>query len=313
MRTGHFTVDTVRRMILNKAYIGVREYKDRGKTKDVQAVWESIVDKNLFDKAQEILKRGNFQRKKHKPTRYPYLLTGLVVCQKCADGMCGKSAWGKCGKVGYYEHSWATRKDSTLSKKEFQCSPHRVPAKKLEPLVVDELFKLLSDESLLHDLLSEAKLSYEGQSVDKERDKLKIKESSYNKQLEALAARLAELPVNVSAKSIYQQMALIETKRLEVVEKYQGLAPSKGESPVEFKDAKEFGNLMRKVLLGEENPELKALVISKFVKKIEVGESSVIVHYFVGENHFKRELAMASSSLIDTSSNKLTSGGTSRT
>lgn len=221
MRPGHFTVDTVRRMIINKAYVGMREFKERGVMKTVEAVWEPIIDKNIFDKANEVLARGNHQRKKATISRFPYLLTGLVSCQKCGDVMCGKSAWVKVGKVGYYEHSWATKRDSTLSSKILKCSPHRVPAKKLEPLVIDELFKLLTQEELLKELLREAKTFYENQSVDKEKEKLKLKELSYNSQLDALAARLAELPVNISARPIYEQMAIIEAKKAEVVEKSQ--------------------------------------------------------------------------------------------
>ncbi len=315
MRTGHFTVDTVRRMIINKAYIGMREFKEREVMKTVEAVWEPIIEKNLFDKANEVLSRGNHQRKKATTSRFPYLLTGLVFCQKCGDVMCGKSAWGKVGKVGYYEHSWATKKDSTLSSKILKCSPHRVPAKKLEPLVIDELFKLLTQEDLLKDLLREANNFYEDQSVDKEKDKLKLKELSYNSQLDALAARLAELPVNISAKPIYEQMAIIEAKKTEVVEKSQSLVGPCYGSPVEFTDIKRFGDSVKEILLGENNPDLKALVISKFVKKVEVSEDSITVHYFVGEEHFKRELALASSLSFSKNlgSNRLTSGGTNRT
>ena len=35
----------------------------------------------------------------------------------------------------------------------------------------------------------------------------------------------------------------------------------------------------------DNNPELKALVISKFVKKVEETEEKVTVHYYVGEDH----------------------------
>ena len=83
--------------------------------------------------------------------------------------------------------------------------------------MIDELFKLLTQEDLLKDLLREANVFYEDQSVDKEKDKLKLKELSYNSQLDALAARLAELPVNISAKPIYEQMAIIEEKKSEVI------------------------------------------------------------------------------------------------
>jgi len=59
--------------------------------------------------------------------------------------MPGKSATGNGGKVGYYEHAWATKRDSTLSKKIFKCEPHRVPAKKLEPIVLEKVVEFITN------------------------------------------------------------------------------------------------------------------------------------------------------------------------
>ena len=52
-------------------------------------------------------------------------------------------------------------------------------------------------------------------------------------------------------------------------------------------------------------------MISKFVKKVEVSKERVTVHYYVGEDHFKRELALHSSHSFSENlgSNRLTSGG----
>lgn len=52
----------------------------------------------------------------------------------------------------------------------------------------------------------------------------------------------------------------------------------------EFSDVVEFVKLFEYVLLNDSNPELKTLVVSKFVKKIELGEDFVLVHYYVGKN-----------------------------
>ncbi len=151
--------------------------------------------------------------------------------------------------------------------------------------------------------------------MDKEKEKLKLKELSYNSQLDALVARLAELPVNVSARPIYEQMAIIEAKKAEVVEKSQSLVRPILGHPVEFSDLKKFGDLVKTILLDDKNPDLKTLMISKFVRKVEVGEETVTVHYFVGEDHFRRELALASSSssFENLGSNRLTSGGSPET
>jgi len=53
------------------------------------------------------------------------------------------------------------------------------------------------------------------------------------------------------------------------VEKSQSLVGPCYGSPVEFTDIKRFGDSVKEILLSENNPDLKALVISKFVKKVE--------------------------------------------
>ncbi len=164
--------------------------------------------------------------------------------------------------------------------------------------------------------MDQAKLVSSNNTQEKERLTLKAKESSYSKQLEALAARLSELPVNVDAKVIYQQMEKLQDLKVQVAKKHQEITPSSEVKAAELSDVVEFAKLVKKVLLDDSNPELKALIISKFIKKIEVGTNSVTIYYYVAEVHFKRELALAGSSftLIEKNfcnfgSNNLTNGG----
>jgi len=135
-RLGFFTVMNVHCFLNNKAYIGIRVYKEKGVTQEAPAAWEPIIEKDVFEEVQKRLKE-NCSRFKPMTSknRYPYLLSGLVSCKTCGFSLTGKSAHGNGGKIPYYEHSWSTRRQSGLVKKVFDCKPHRVPAKKLEPLV----------------------------------------------------------------------------------------------------------------------------------------------------------------------------------
>lgn len=63
--------------------------------------------------------------------------------------MSGKSAHGNGGKIAYYEHSWATKTQSCLSKKVLSCEPHRILAKKIEPVVWADVKRLLLDHGSL--------------------------------------------------------------------------------------------------------------------------------------------------------------------
>ncbi len=147
-RLGHFTVDNLHKMLINKSYIGMKVFKDGNKKIQVKAAWEAIIDNSLFDRVQLLLKKNRHRKKPHTKTRFPYLLSGITYCMSCGNVMCGKSAHGNGGKIGYYEHSWATKKESCLTKKTFSCNPHRVLAKKLEPLVIEKVLNFFGPRTI---------------------------------------------------------------------------------------------------------------------------------------------------------------------
>lgn len=107
-------------------------------------------------RANEILKKNHRRVRYSQANRYPFLLTGLVVCGVCGDTMCGKSANGNGGKIPYYEHSWATKRQACLNKKIMACQPTRIGARKLEPRVWDEVMKLLTESALARDWIERA-------------------------------------------------------------------------------------------------------------------------------------------------------------
>ena len=104
--------------------------------------------------------------------------------------MCGKSAHGRGKKYGYYEHSWASKKGSTLTKELFKCDPHRVPAKKLEVAVLSGVRKLVEKPEFVRDILERA-AKIHGQDGDGQKiRRIQSEVAGYNSNLEALAERL---------------------------------------------------------------------------------------------------------------------------
>lgn len=109
IREGKFTLDALYRLLRNKAYIGIRVYNTKNGVEEVPAVWEPIVDRETFDRANKLLKKNRHHKRTHADQRYPYTLSGLVFCEQCQGRMSGKSAHGNDRKVGYYEHLKHTR------------------------------------------------------------------------------------------------------------------------------------------------------------------------------------------------------------
>lgn len=286
MRLDFFTVDNVHHMLRNKMYIGVKEYKSQGVVKDAVAVWEALIDRELFDQVQEKL-TVNCSAKKPLDVkgRYPYLLTGLVKCATCGDAMVGKSAHGRHEKIGYYEHSWATKRNSTLTEKIFRCEPQRILAKKLEPFVIEKTRELLMSDELAKELIRIANEAFEQGSPKKEMDRLKAGVYGYNSQLEALAERLGELPKNVNPRPIFTQMEKIEGLKRAAEERIYEIEASDAvlERPAALGDYKEFLKYLRGIFESTPSSEIKSEIIKRIFSRIDIGPASVTLHYVLGE------------------------------
>jgi site-specific DNA recombinase len=292
-RSGIFTIDNLQAILRNKAYAGIRVYKIRGDLKEAPAVWPALVDDRMFLRVGEILDQN---RSKLKPLglkrKLPYILSGITYCVKCKSAMSGKSATGNSGKVGYYEHVWATKRDSGLTKKVFHCDPHRVPAKKLEPLVWSEFLRFVNDPKFVQMIFRNVQALHQENPHRKERERAKEKLFGVTSQIEALAERLSELPKSVSATPIYAQM-----ERLEGVKKEQELAlkdfdlsqPSK-ERLAKFESFEAFAKSYRSLLLKDLDHDQRKQILQKFIRKVEVGPDSAKVHFIVDQEHIESEL-----------------------
>lgn len=296
MRIGHFTVDNVMRILKNKAYIGIKIYSVKGEERESQAIWEPIVDEITFDLANEKLKKNNCRLKPIKGhNRYPYILSGVTYCLTCGDVMPGKSATGRVGKVAYYEHSWATKRDSCLAKKTFKCEPHRVLAYKLEPLVWNEFLKIIESEKLILELHAKVKKIHEENNSIKESAKLKSKLYGLNSQLEALAERLAILPSTVSPTHLFKQMEKVEAAKKEVEEKLLRIGSSDLNQRIVGLDTfSDFAQIVKKTLLENSDMNFRKMLLQKFIHRIEVGVDKVKIYWNLDRDHYERELKLSS-------------------
>ncbi len=295
LRVGQFTVGNLQSILSNKTYTGVVTYTSENEIKETKALWPKLINKTTFHRVQKQLKKNYRKKKPHSENRYPYTLTGVVFCKECGDHLCGKSAHGRNGKTGYYEHSWSVRKNSTLTEKAFECGMlKRVPAKLLQPMVHELVEKLFSCEKIQRDILKTAKKDFQEQhSIDATSKALKREKSSYNAQSEALAIRLAKLPEDVPADSIYEQFKKLKQKSDDVDKKLNELKKINGvgaEKPIQLKDYKAYLQALKLIWINsQDNPDILTKVIQKLISKVEVGTEQVIIHYIVGRNKIKRE------------------------
>ncbi len=282
-RVGHFTVGNSRCILTNKFYIGILEYKKDGESLEAKAVWPAIIDELTFNEVQKLLKENHRKKKPVSKSRYPYTLSGLVYCAVCGDVMCGKSAHGRNGKVGYYEHSWSMRKNSTLTKKALDCGMYkRVPAKKIEPLIDKLVLKLLLENDFAQEVILEArKVHQENYSVKAQLQEVKKEISSYKAQSQALTERISKLPVEVPADSFYEMLKKLSERSEKAKKELLELQNKEGigaDIPSELKDYLNYTETLKRVWQSTDrrDSEFKNKMIKKLIAKIEISEKGAI-------------------------------------
>ena len=287
-RLDFFTVDSLHHILTSRTYLGERPHRENGKDQYVKAVWQPIVDAGVFERVQKQLKQNKSAKKPHTARRYPYLLTGIIFCGDCGSPLSGKSAHGRCAKIPYYEHSWMTKRNSTLSKDFFKCScPKRFPGKKVEPLVTDQVRRLLTSPEFAGQLLTETRKVHSGDQGVRELERLKAELYGFTGQLEALAERLSQLPKTVSASPIFTQMEKIEVKKSDTEKMLEEVKKQKGASlrdPIALQDFQGFLKSVREIFINA-GPELQEKVIKKLICRIELFQNEVKIHYIVDREH----------------------------
>lgn len=292
MRVGHFTVDNMQHLIRNKVYVGIKPYTIKGEAMESKAVWDAIIDEATFERANNLLTKNKSRYKPVKENRHPYILSGISFCMSCGDHMPGKSATGRNGKVAYYEHSWATKRDSCLSKKIFKCSPHRVQAKIIEPVVWDLFLKFITNPSIMKSLQEEVLKVHDDSPELREADRLKAKLYGINFQLEAVAERIVILPKTVSPLHFFKQMEKLELHKKEIEEmllREKDSPVAKEETLIRLQHFEKFAAYFKNFLMSGTDFATKKKIMQKFIHRIEIGEDKIKIKWLIDRLHYETE------------------------
>lgn len=205
-----WTTTTVKHLICNRAYIGVQEFGEWIN----ETAWEAIVDRGVFEKAQEIL--GSQVRAVRSPRSddYMYLLRELIWCPHCGCRYTPSVAKG--GAVRYYECLHGKKKLSN-------CPVARVNCDALHRTILAELARHAEHQTVMHQAIAESHAWSEPEqekialraALAEQRRQLSLKQSNVLKAIEngqviqSLLDRLKELE---------QEIKVLDAKLLEADE-----------------------------------------------------------------------------------------------
>jgi DNA invertase Pin-like site-specific DNA recombinase len=165
-RGNEFSAKSMIRLLKNKKYIGVYSYKDE---LSMENAIPAIVDRETFDKVQEMMRR-NQRTAGRKKAVAEYLLTEKLFCGKCGAPMTGCSGTSKTGTAHHYYVCTAQKKKL--------CTKKAVRQLWIENLVLEYVVALVQDSEFLEYIAENTYQYYLAQNTD----------TSYTKSLQKALA-----------------------------------------------------------------------------------------------------------------------------
>ena len=171
---------------------------------------EAIVEQDLFDKVQTLLRLNGRTGGIEVRNKYGALLRGLLRCKNCQCAMTHTFTKGRRGQFyRYYRCTAAIKSGADV------CPAATLPAGEIERLVVDEVRGLASDGSLLDLVLKEAHaaIADELAALTQERDEARRETSQHHREVRRLAAEgAATRDVAARLADLHERIAVAEER-----------------------------------------------------------------------------------------------------
>ena len=135
-----FRIGSLDTILVNKKYIGIYQYEDIV----IEGGVPQIIDKEVFDKVQTMLKKNKRQSGKMKNPE-AYLLTGKLYCGECGEQMTGESGTSATGKIYNYYKCFGRRKTKT-------CHKQNERKEWIEQVVVEETIKKILQPDIIREI-----------------------------------------------------------------------------------------------------------------------------------------------------------------
>ncbi len=265
-----WTPNAVRTVIVNPVYLGKVFWRD-----EIYAGQHpGIVEPEVFAKTQQLLERRGRDVGRRRSNRSDYLLSGLLVCEKCRHRFAGTSVRGNGGRYRYYMCR------SRLLHGTSACDQESLPADDLEAMILRHLAASLQDSEVLRRSIERAtrelgrerpRWQEELRGTDKELASIR---TSIDKYLRAF--EMDGLPVEVCASRLQElkdRQGEVEQRKAELGELLAGGAEAPKLEELESLGTELADHLQQ---TREQNlPKLKGL-LQLLVPEIQVGSRSAI-------------------------------------
>ena len=290
-----FLASMVKKVLIREDYIGnhyfgksspcvakfhlhkIRKYRLTGRRANPRSEWRrvdvpAIVDKKLFYKAQEIMKKRSWHDSRIKPSKYEYLCKGLIRCSHC------KRLYGAKIQKNFQLYSCPQRR--TQSFNEPRCRSRTISRRKIDEFIWDYVKTLvekggvLKGKIRLNEEKRKANMAESKKNYDSLVEEKRILKGQKQKLLELYTAENApsKEDIGIKLKDLDEKEEALDARILE----------AEGESKV-FLDMgraeKEIEDICEKYRNKVKNPsfELKRKIVQTFIEEINIMDNGVLL------------------------------------
>ena len=254
-----FTINQLTYMLKNRKYVG--EYALSG---EVLGSVPALVDRDLFDRVQEMLIR-NRRAPKKEWTKVEDLLTGKLFCGHCESPMVGVSGTGRHGSTYHYYDCMGHRRR--------ECKKKPVRKEWIEQQVIDQIRRILLDDDLLERIADTAYQLYIGSRDTSYEDGLRRQLSEVEKAIKNI---VQAVEAGMVSASLVDRMNSLETQRQELKDT---LATARLDADIPITRDMILFFLTRLRELDPEDPAARRRLIETFVNSIYLWDDKITMTF----------------------------------
>jgi len=267
---------TLHKIATNEAFTGTLVWGVHSKNQEpirLENAWEAIIDREAFNKVQELLKQRSPVMSHPRRVVSPYLLSGIARCGRCGKALIASEAKG--GQFTYYVCGTLIRQGAG------SCDTPYLNAHKFESLVIDKIKEHILTEDNLRELVRLVNEEMDAQASEyrEQLDTIIRETDETNRRLSRLyealeTGKLAMEDLAPRIRELRERQKQLETSRLE-------LETSLSDRRVELADlgvVSEYVADLRNVLTYSSLAEQRAFIRS-FVKEVKVTGTDALLTY----------------------------------
>lgn len=275
---GAFNKNSINRIIQNKKYIGIYEFKDIY----AEDIIPAIIDKEIFYKAQAILK---LHKKSPAAKVKKFLLTSKLYCGNCGKVMTGDSGTSRSGKVHYYY--------ACTNRRNHKCHQERIKKELIEKFVVDKLTELIHSDEFIYDV---AQRCIDFQSTEKDTSVINILEENLKNTEKSIKNIIDAIEAGIITPSTKNRLLELEKEKTAIE---NGIAKQLIENPELEKE--QIIYFLEQFRSGETDDEkYKIFIVDTFLNKVFLYDDKIVfVLNYTDNNNKEITLNVVNTALIN--------------